>query len=103
MKRCHGLILGAVLALAGGAAAADTYVPGGDNDPRVRASEFLAGNGRYLSASALLGRIPIEEPKQTLAPAYYRELANDTLSFGLPHAPRRLTANRSPMPRIPPR
>ncbi len=84
MKRCHGLILGAVLALAGGSAAADTYIPGGDNDPRVRASEFLAGNGRYLSASALLGRIQIEEPKQPLAPAYYRELANDTLSFGLP-------------------
>lgn len=84
MKRCHGLILGAVLALAGGAAAADTYVPGSDNDPRVRLSQFLAGNGRYLSASALLGRIPIEDPKQQLAPAYYRELANDTLSFGLP-------------------
>jgi hypothetical protein len=84
MKRRHGWFLGLALAMAGGTAAADTYVAGGENDPRVRTSEFLAGNGRYLSAAALLARVQTEAPQQRLAPAYYRELANDTLSFGLP-------------------
>ncbi len=84
MKRRHGLLLGVALALSGGVAAADTFVPGGENDPRVRTSEFLAGNGRYLSAAAMLARVQTEAPQQRLAPAYYRELAGDTLSFGLP-------------------
>lgn len=87
MKRCPrfpGLLLGLALALGSGAAAADSYVPGGENDPRVRTAEFLAGNGRYLSASALLERVQKEAPQQRLGQAYYRELAADTLSFGLP-------------------
>jgi tetratricopeptide (TPR) repeat protein len=84
MKRCNGLLLGLILALASGGAAADTYIRGGDNDPRVRTSEFLASNGRYLSASAMLERIEKDAPRQPLGQAYYRELAGDTLSFGLP-------------------
>ncbi|MDB5974626.1 MAG: hypothetical protein JWR07_1386 [Nevskia sp.] len=68
----------------GTAAAADIYTPGGDNDPRVRSAQFLAGNSRYLSAAALLAQVQAEAPQKRFAPPYYRDLAADTLSFGMP-------------------
>jgi len=87
MKR----LLGFVLAVASGAAAAadvgnaaNIYTPGGDNDPRVRSAQYLAGNNRFLSAAALLREVQTEAPQKRFAPPYYRDLAADTLSFGLP-------------------
>jgi len=87
MKR----LLGFVLAVASGAAAAadagnaaNIYTPGGDNDPRVRSAQYLAGNNRFLSAAALLREVQAEAPQKRFAPPYYRDLAADTLSFGLP-------------------
>lgn len=81
MKR----LLGFALALACGAAtAADIYTVGGDNDPRVRSAQYLAGNSRFLSAAALLAQVQAEAPQKRFAPAYYRDLATDSLSFGMP-------------------
>ena len=78
-------ILGFVLAFSCAAAsAADVYTPGSDSDPRVRSAQYLAGNNRYLSAAALLAQVQAEAPQKRLAPAYYRDLAADTLSFGMP-------------------
>ncbi|MDR3416198.1 MAG: tetratricopeptide repeat protein [Nevskia sp.] len=76
-----------LLTLAGTAAAAptaDVYSPGGENDPGVREAEFLAGNGRYLDAAALLSQMRTSAPSQRLGTAYHRELADDTLAFGIP-------------------
>jgi tetratricopeptide (TPR) repeat protein len=81
--------LGFLLFLACGAAAAaapgvDVYTPGGPDDPRVRAAEYLAGNSRFLSAAALLEQVKAQLPRKRLSPEYYRDLAADELSFGMP-------------------
>ena len=69
---------------AGTAAAADVYTPGSDKDPRVRTAQFLAGNKRYLDAAAMLEQVQGDAPQSRLAPAFYRDLADDTLYYGMP-------------------
>ena len=78
-------VLGFLLAFTcGSAAAVDIYTPGGDNDPRIRSAQYLAGNARFLSAAALLAQVQAEAPQKRFASPYYRDLATDTLSFGMP-------------------
>ena len=78
-------VLGFLLAFTcGSAAAVDIYTPGGDNDPRIRSAQYLAGNARFLSAAALLAQVQAEAPQKRFAAPYYRDLATDTLSFGMP-------------------
>jgi len=81
MKRAV-LWLAALFGMA--SAAAGVFKPGSEDDPRVRAAQFLAGNGRYLSAATLLERVQAETPQQRLGAAFYRELADVTLNFGMP-------------------
>ena len=71
-------------ALGSSVADADTFSPGSAKDPRVRNSEFMAGNGQYLSATALLLQVQSEQPQQRLGPEFYRELGEDALGFGMP-------------------
>ncbi len=85
MRRAPGFLLGFLLAFSCGAAtAADVFTPGSDSDPRVRSAQYMAGNNRYLSAAALLAQVQAEAPQKRLAPPYYRDLAADSLSFGMP-------------------
>jgi tetratricopeptide (TPR) repeat protein len=77
------LAFGSVLAC-GSAAAADVYTPGGDKDPRVRTAQYLAGNKRFLDASAMLAQVQSDAPQSRLAPTFYRDLADDTLNYGMP-------------------
>lgn len=85
MRRAPGFLLGSLLAFSCGAAtAADVFTPGSDSDPRVRSAQYMAGNNRYLSAVALLAQVQAEAPQKRLAPPYYRDLAADSLSFGMP-------------------
>lgn len=93
MKRSPGLLLSAAcLALCAGAAAAgapftgtiNSYVRGSGNDPQVRLAQYQAGNGAYFTASAELAAMQTEDPHQQYAPAYFRDFADDTLSFGDP-------------------
>ena len=84
MKRLLGFALAFACGAAGAAGAADIYTPGSDNDPRVRSAQYLAGNSRFLSAAALLAQVQAEAPQKRFAPAYYRDLATDTLAFGMP-------------------
>jgi len=87
MRRVLGFLLAFACgsaAAGGNAAPADIYTAGGDNDPHVRSAQYLSGNGRFLSAAALLAQVQAEAPQKRLAPAYYRDLAADTLSFGMP-------------------
>jgi len=73
----------AALVAAGSAQAVDLYVPGSDNDPHVRSADFLIGDQRYFSAAAELLQQLGEQPDRQLAPAFYRRLAEATLSFGM--------------------
>ncbi len=89
MRRVLGFLLafacGSAAAAGGNATAADIYTAGGDNDPHVRSARISSSsNGRYLSAAAMLERIEKESPRQALGQAYYRELAGNTLAFGMP-------------------
>ena len=89
MKRCLVFLLGLICA---GAAVADppfigtinSYVRGSGNDPQVRLAQYLAGYGSFFSASAQLASMQTEDPRQRYAPSFFRDFANDTLSFGDP-------------------
>ncbi|GAC1621722.1 MAG: hypothetical protein NVS9B10_04890 [Nevskia sp.] len=65
------------------ASAVDLYVPGSDNDPRLRATDYLAADHRYFSAASELLKIQGAQPEQRLPADFYRRLADDTLSFGM--------------------
>lgn len=67
----------------GAASAADTYTIGSDQDPRVRASDFMAENHRFLAASTALIQIQKDAPRQQLPSEYFQRLADDTLNFGM--------------------
>lgn len=77
------LLMVAGLALALPAAAVDRYVPGSENDPRIRSAEFLIGDQRYFSASSELLQVLGDTPQQRLSPVFYRRLADATLNFGI--------------------
>ncbi len=77
------LILALFLACSAQAAAFDLYVPGSENDPRLRATDFLAGDHRYFSAVIELLQTQDDTSGQRLAPEFYRRLADFTLSFGM--------------------
>lgn len=81
MKRLAWLLLSCAC---GVAAAADGFVPGSEQDPRVRAADYLAQTNRYMAASSLLLQIQRERPHQQFPPEYFQRLANDTLNFGMP-------------------
>jgi hypothetical protein len=80
MKQLALLILGCVC---GAASAADSYTIGSDLDPRVRATDYMAENRRFLAASTALIQIQKESPQSTLPTEYYQRLADDTLNFGM--------------------
>jgi predicted negative regulator of RcsB-dependent stress response len=93
MKHSPSLLLSAAcLALCAGGAAADapftgtinSYVPGSGNDPQVRLAQYQAANGEYFTASAELASMQTEDPHQQYAQAFFRDFADDTLSFGDP-------------------
>lgn len=93
MKRSLGLLLGLLLgSLGAGTAAAESpfigtinsYTRGSGNDPQVRLAQYLAGNGSFFTASAELGSMQVEDPRQQFAQTYFTDIAEDTLSFGDP-------------------
>lgn len=75
--------LATAIAFALPAAAVDSYVPGGETDPRVRSADFLIGDQRYFSAATELLQVLAEKPAQRLSPVFYRRLADATLNFGI--------------------
>lgn len=77
------LLAAATLCGSMAASAVDLYVPGSDNDPRLRATDYLAADHRYFSAASELLKIQSEQPDQRLPPDFYRRLADYTLSFGM--------------------
>lgn len=77
------LLLAAAVAVSTSAHAVDLYVPGSDNDPLLRTSDYLAGDHRYFSAASELLKLQTRKPQQRLPPAFYRRLADYTLSFGM--------------------
>jgi len=71
------------LALALPAAAADVYVSGSKDDPRLRASEFLGRDDRYFSALTELRLIDEGADPQRMPAEYQWLLANSYMSFGM--------------------
>ncbi|MDB5985759.1 MAG: hypothetical protein JWR16_812 [Nevskia sp.] len=80
MKHLTFFLLGCACGIA---SASDSYTIGSDQDPRVRASDFMAENRRFLAASTSLIQIQKEAPRQQLPSEYFQRLADDTLSFGM--------------------
>ncbi len=77
------ILLAASVAVALPAAAIDRYVPGSQDDPHVRAAEFLIGDQRYFSAASELLQVLGDDPDQQFTPVFHRRLAEATLSFGI--------------------
>ncbi len=80
MKQLAFLLLSCACSIA---SAADNYSIGSDEDPRVRASDFMAENRRFLAASTTLLEVQKEAPRQAFPPEYFERLADDTLNFGM--------------------
>lgn len=77
------LVAAAAFAVTLPAAAIDRYVPGSEQDPRVRSAEFLIGDQRYFSAATELLQVLGSTPQQQLSPTFHRRLADATLNFGM--------------------
>lgn len=77
------LLCALLLGCSAAASALDFYIPGSDNDPRLRATDFLAGDHRYYSAVAELLRLQSARPDRQMLPEFYRRLADYSLSFGM--------------------
>lgn len=83
MKR---IVLAAALLSAAAQAASpptDVYIPGTDNDPRLRENDLLQTEHKFYSATSELLRIQSERPQQRLPVPFYSRLADASLSFGV--------------------
>lgn len=83
MKRT--LLAAALLSAAAQAASppTDVYVPGTDNDPRLRESDLLQTEHKFYSATSELLRVQSERPQQRLPAPFYSRLGDASLSFGV--------------------
>lgn len=80
MKRTLSLIAATLLAPAA-AWAADTYAPGADNDPNLRAAQYQSDESRYFSALTEL--LSAQQADAKPSSRYQWLLAEDYLSFGM--------------------
>lgn len=79
MKRT--LALAAALFASAAASAADRYLPGGNDDPNLRAAQYQNDENRYFSALTELLAVPRSNDKA--ADRYQWLLAENYLSFGM--------------------
>jgi tetratricopeptide (TPR) repeat protein len=79
------LLAAALLSAAAQAASppTDLYVPGTDNDPRLRENDLLQTEHKFYSATSDLLRIQSERPQLRLPAPFYSRLADASLSFGV--------------------
>lgn len=74
------LVLGAMMPAA---QAAELYVPGTANDPRVRSAEFLHRDDRHFSSLLELGLIAPDRDTARMPAEYRWQLAESYLAFGM--------------------
>lgn len=77
------LVFLAALAVSTSVSAIESFAPGSENDPRMRATDFLAGTHRYFSAASELLQLKNEIPARNEPLEFLSRLADYALSFGM--------------------